>query len=1056
MSKQVYGSKISNGILYRFRDNVSGDRNNYEPRFKCYCSDCQAVSELKESPNGRQFYDPYRSNKNKVDCDCPECGRTQLLLDVEDPQARVGRLNRINNSKKSRHSALNGMFAFEHDSDNEHINYNNAVIIPNIPVGRWVFSEENEDGSIKSVRDNVVLKDVAIFMHKDGSAETVYSASKEISEVTDLSNNNIYTSCSYVSGSKADGTLKKELASRYNSIDPFKITTNISDLKSNEPRDNARIGHVEDPNSLLAKNRNKNLTVAYSPDVFDEKARGTYDNIFVSRNPVVDIHVGDLSKSRMGVSNIKATMMHRDDVEKIKRDLIVRRFDDSETLSRLHPTIKDICLDFAHNGAYLAEHHIRSDETNTDISDKKLMYYNTMMVRYPAAFEYVCQRTQDVVVNNAYSYLKKHPESGYNDINDYINDESRRSSISKRFREELDYVNQQLCVVDDKILRTIGTSKSADDMINKLKFYAFGPQDSMTIGGKELSDKARKKIGDVVIPYYLSTDEPATKAFDAVDYVRKAYFGGNCYNPKKPGEVDIGDPIGVANTAYTLNKIVGSSRKDAQTLCNFIKLTHLPANTEVVKHDDEQKPITRNTAYNRGPSAKPNATRSIVADKPRYFNCDAMRAGTLRPIISKSELAFIKNYYNSHTDTDLLKLYGYDVNNPNEIDLKPILMYGDAVRNYDTIMSHNCRTVDNDAAYDEYFKFAFRFQLEGYLKSNSVRDAYIDFAEIFKGDTENVINNTIRQIKTNESTREAVRYCMNNGVDATLEEYPNLSDGRTEAEAKEFLKAQVNAISKNYLMPRNGEQLFKGRSIAEISSEVEHLSRKACKYERLEYTDEERERFEASYPSPTGKGHYTFSLMKDSVDFINVADVLKNCVGGESYISSAKNKTAYLLHMDDEDGRPVGCIELRPGRFNAPAQCIQFQGYRDRPMLEPYASVAKRWLDDKNIDYENCGDVRRFGQVVNNDIDYHTQEIDSVTGLVYSIGELRLRKQERIQFAKDFYGVDEHGEIKAPEVPADIKEYVEKFKKSTILPDGNEVAIPQQAIETDVDADYDF
>ena len=108
-----------------------------------------------------------------------------------------------------------------------------------------------------------------------------------------------------------------------------------------------------------------------------------------------------------------------------------------------------------------------------------------MMTKYPVAFEYACERA-DFQVTNWTMNEKRRAEANP----DYTAKPIPDSVKAKYIRQEVNFVCEQLAVIDDKILRTIADSKDVADMKQKLQFFAFGQNekirtcDRKTLGAK--------------------------------------------------------------------------------------------------------------------------------------------------------------------------------------------------------------------------------------------------------------------------------------------------------------------------------------------------------------------------------------------------------------------------------------------------------------------------------------------------------------------------------------------------------------------------------------------
>ena len=208
---------------------------------------------------------------------------------------------------------------------------------------------------------------------------------------------------------------------------------------------------------------------------------------------------------------------------------------------------------------------------------------------------------------------------------------------------------------------------------------------------------------------------------------------------------------------------------------------------------------------------------------------------------------------------------------------------------------------------------------------------------------------------------------------------------------------------------RDGCALFSSRSINEIH---DHLVNTAgsktipCGL-TIDYTDEERNEFNQSYPNPNGDGQITFRLLETSIDYIRTASTLSNCVArtDTGYFERARKKTLYIVNMSDEVGETKACIELRPDGNNG-WNCYQFYGPNNNQVEGKYADVANQWIKDKNIDTSHAGinfgrDDERIRQ--RQGATYNELSYDDVTGELITNNNADSIQQRRDMHFKNLY-----------------------------------------------------
>lgn len=279
----------------------------------------------------------------------------------------------------------------------------------------------------------------------------------------------------------------------------------------------------------------------------------------------------------------------------IKREFAESRMDDRSDIPDLFKHSKQ-------NGAVLTEHHIGSDESNTTTNYDAMSRYINMLVHYPAAFEYACERAQADIENHQFALERKKKENP-----DFIIKPIPDSAKARLFRQELDYVQKQLAAADDKVLKTIQQSTSAADMRKQLQFFVFGSNENKKISETKTPDRIRLTENNTTMAAPYAITKSLSAAFEK-------------------------NPIGIANTAYTCHKMGITDMNHVNQLVNA-----------TIEHDKlvEQGSKKNNT----------NFTASMAA-----YDIN-MAAGTIAPIRTSDAMSFVRSYVKTHNPTSIVDIY---------------------------------------------------------------------------------------------------------------------------------------------------------------------------------------------------------------------------------------------------------------------------------------------------------------------------------------------------------------------------------------------------------------
>lgn len=562
---------------------------------------------------------------------------------------------------------------------------------------------------------------------------------------------------------------------------------------------------------------------------------------------------------------------------------------------------------------------------------------------------------------------------------DYTAKEIPNSVKAKFIRQETKFVCEQLAVIDDKVLKTIAESKNLTDMKQKLQFFVFGKNE---------------KFEDTQVPknIRLTDDKTMQDPINATNKLKKA-FNAN--------------PIGVANTVYTCKKL---GLKDINHVNTVIGIANDSPSLEPTRH-------RKNGQYQYSqPKSEPHR-----------------RAQTITPIRDATMLRFLKNYANTHSPTDLIEsVYG---------SADKWCRATENVRIYANILQH----ADIASSHDDIERNVLELEkakLASYLKSKSIKEAYIDYIGMYGEKTPKKINSLAYQIKYDKTLLAMKSVFDSQGLDGLkanetyadiIAKFPPYCDKTAETVAafeknpdayvSSFFSKYKPAKTKETVVPQNGKSLFNNRSMNELHDELSHMS-KNCKYPNtpIQYSEKDKE-LEATYEASDGSGIWEFCLHEDTNEMIRTATELSNCLAShQNYAINGRHK---YLFMRNELGEKVACISLYPKGNKY--EVGEFQGPHDNAVEGRYKSIIMQWLDEHEIDYYGNSNVAAIGTNKSfyggHDADFHHDEVDEVTGAVVSVSENQERTKQRHEQAVAMYGLDENGNIQLPEVPDELKEF---------------------------------
>lgn len=909
--KQIYankniGSKPIFLLAEETKDDIINNNNNINVK-KCFCSECQSTFDTDISIKRERYTSTtlYENNipinmsdesiQNISDMECPDCHNKSSF-------ACIAR----NENKTPKEG---------------HINMSNAWVLPPIPSGRYIFTYEDENNIPTRIDDNIMLNNTIIF-----PSGKKFNYQIEYSESTDLMRNSIKVTKSKIYGDKRENLDVKDSINRYK-YDSINTSYSATDVYGIRHANKVADPIVYDYKPIYLQNNN-----ILQNSLFNDNSIGAVKfeiDKDGSKNPKRANRKNGLTKEFAETAT---------DVSNLKIKTVEKRF----------TTVDDVYKQSKINGLFLAEHHPGSNEENTPLSDHKMSEYFNMMVRYPAAYEYACERVDNRVANHFFAEKRKADADS-----SYTPREIATSAKAKMLREEVKFVSEQLAAVDDKILDTISSSKDVNDMKQKLQFYVFG--DNENINDTQIPKNIRMKDGQT-----MQDPIQATKSL-------KASFKNN--------------PIGTANTVYTCHKI---GIKDTNHINQMI------------------------TIANNAPEINPAPIRKGGQRiNVRVEQVENVNAQTICPVRTRDAQRFLRNYANTHNHSDVIKdIYG---------DADKFKQYMECVRIYSTIIPY-AKIADKPDEIKSNMHEIEKNQVRGYLMNKSVQEAYVDFIEKYKENTPKVINEFVKEIEHDKQQDTIKAFYDQHGLDETLTKYgDHLKDIE---DPKTYLDEYVPFQDKQYVLAtRNNKPLFQNRTMAELHDELSHMAKNVVRENTpISYSDEEKA-FEAEYDAPDGSGKWSFNLHKDTFEMIRTATEMSNCLA--SHTNRALNKYETLLFMKNEMGEKVGCISLN--KRGDKWYVDEFQSPHDNAMDARYKDICLQWLDEHEINYAGNHNVAAFGTNASfyggHDVDYHDEEIDETTNTAVSVSQMKIRKENRLNLAREIYGVDNEGNIKLPETP---------------------------------------
>ena len=897
---------------------------------KCYCQKCQHVVDLpinikKSQTDSRYAWNTYinfnmfqatvsgfdiedattgeslaknTSMSSTTNVKCPDCGEESELEFVPRQTVRTANKN-----------------ADDYDNSIQP----GSWIMPKEVTGRYIFKHELE-GKTTRIEDNTMYKDTIVF-----PSYKTYSMQTEISEATDFLKRNASVSLTKIHGDN------RKLVNTFSAQDPYLY------YKLEEQG-------IPRAHEILIRDARTTFGAIESGSCF---CFGTFWNSHPEYKKMRDAQTSAADKKLK--KEDKPTLTET--IYKEKVDAIFSQIEDEN----------GIFNDPVKTGLFNSQHHLGQDNAKEYMSNALIERYSLMTLKYPAAIDYVKERTNARILNYEFNEKRnkeKNPDYQIKDMPD--------SAKARMFREEMQYISEQLVSCDDKILKTIKDSKNAEDMKNKLSFFVFG-----------------ENAKDVEIPKRLSVksaDELKTDSVQASKALRKE-FNTN--------------PIATASNIYTCHKL---GIKEPSFIADFLK-------------------AAKDSPCSYGKNRKNKDTYKFDASK----NADVML-----PIHNRPMLRFIKEFSKTHAPKQVLGLY---TDEKMRTLAECVSLYEPLARNENikivTNVKKNLTPEEKQERNNNLIKNYLTFHTIKEAYADFVTLCGKDTVERVNAAAHELQHE--RQMDTmkkryedsgvipaefaekNPNAKEMLEeweYTFNRPVTiATRDEKP-LFEGRTISEIH-------NELAENLTKKNSGANTPIPYSQTEKDLEMS-----------IPVPDEYRT--EDMKPDAEWK----IRLIPDTFGIIRTSSELHNCMGSITYEQSALSKRATYLRMEDENGHAIAAIELYPVRREGETKFAaqQFEANRDTAVPSKYAEFAWKWLNDNHIqatsnDCQHIGDDGYVFYGNGQTTDYHNQEIDDVTNCTVDVEKFKRIQKERRQVAEELYGVTTDGKINTPDVPDDLSEF---------------------------------
>lgn len=990
---------------------------------KCFCSECRKTFDGN--------YDNASASKDGIPdpCDiaCPECGI---------PQA--------------------GFIAVP-------VKSNDKLVwqLPTVILGGFTYEYKNAQTDAVERQDiNIVSQQIDINVE---TGERTWLAT-EASTVINYANHNIQTTISTSNTIGPDGRMVWSEKNRQtlNNINPYKFTKSpkedINNVRRMQSADNAvdsfplyesmtsaGLGELKIPGittEIMRTLKKKDVLTQVRPgagsvkygniDAAIKKAK-TYDRYKIGINLDAMSDTGFKRYSEANTELIKQTLAQR-----------------FEAMG-----VDPVYTDWEHNclfcGGVIYPNSIAS-KSKADIHATER--YLHLMIRYPAVFEYACERADAAIENDIYAEYRNAKEANnIETLNKYgacdmpnktpEEREAKDAAMKKLVREydpykkaeklkgQLDTLSNQLRACQPNVLDTISKSENAKSMKEQLQFYAFG----------DAKGTKRKNIDNTLIPSNIRG-----VTFDKDGNVKNNTGATNTLIASFEAE-----PITTANTCYVLYKI---GIKDPDLRAQVIETA------ENAKNSFSGKALCKyGTIYVQ----LTNDAMSLIKNWINYDSADKDKKGNPDTYSGQKRVAeelFLKEQFYSndeHNLMDAVEAWG---------KIRP-------QKDSKTIMNLDPREKKPDPnAYNSGNSLSDK--LRNYLinsdvsPSETVRNAYRDFAhKIISANEDSLknatnenkaefvrktINNAFNQIRRDHELTQLKQYYNEHGNNiAALTKHPALdkilsqygSDDASKAAALEkYTPIDERTI---FVEATDSKPIFQGRTLSQLHDEIVLISKKTGSNEKLKFTEEELQRVEGSYPlsaeDPDKK--LSFRVMRDKFDYIKTSNVLHNCVASsDSYFNSCRTtdlkSRCYILVAEDELKNRVACIELHPYKDDngdIRYKINQLEGTHDSKLDSKYAEAATAWMNDKKLiprapnfdevtvfcEYNAESDQyiakKNYDVNVNTNIHYDRYTLDPIENMSVEKGVFAVKQKTRREMADMLFGENNAPE---PDIDCDI------------------------------------
>lgn len=974
---------------------------------KCYCSACQSIFGI-EDENGPMTINkkpkwqsehktaspiaPY-DDEHDVEFECQNCGAktpydsTYIVKKIAPRNADI----EIYPGDKT--------------------SYAGSYIIPDIFTGRYLFEFE-KDGKPTRAEDNIMFDKCVIYP----SGKAMHFKT-EFSQVLDAVNGTIFSTRTVIEGDRRHTTAG--MTQNVHDIFAYGTTDRELDLKGN-----INVGHAQAGNTREVTLFGNKEFQNFHDSIFGHISNSKEDFRCICRN-----------NSAFGSLPAYVLESQLDDVSTFKSHFAARAIADKLP----HPVYTDI----ENNGLTLSVHRKGSNESNTPVNRALQQNYTMMMIKYPAAVVYAAWRAEMRVTNYEFGEKRKNKADP-----SYEPKTATDSARAKFFREEMNYVAEQLTACDDKILHEIHQAGidaptyilDGDGNITKTDHYV-----SPSGENADLAQIMRDRLH--FFAYGLDDKYPIPNRIATNLAKENASTQAKPVNHTKKNEALFhAEPIMVASNTYTLSKW-GINNSD-----------HV---AQIMKHVHEVSP-----EVNPAPVRKGNRRY-----EPNVIRIGMANANVLAPVRLNTELAFLRLYGKTHNTNDMMKhilgTEGGDAVKSWSTFVECIKLYDDFATNPKVDIARTKDEMPTSAViaqnntFDQHDedKARLRSYLENSSKQGSIEKAYQDFARYFGDKTKETVDALAREIITDQVLDTAKIFRKNHSIEETIAEHgPALTKQGISGSPEEIDKVLEDHMLFSdrdmILTTRNRQPLF-ARGLAEMHDEMSELAKKIARdNEWLDIsdkvkslndtipvtlselpasqwgyeTDHKPAQMQTDADGNTYDGEFSFSVFNNRFDFVRAAQVLSNCVASHGYFEQMKKGSNILGALRNENNDIVACVEIKKGHGGYDWQLGQFQGAHDCVVDKRYSEAFVQYCEKHNIDYSTSSNFKKCleGQTEffygDGTSDFHDEEYDPVLDVVMSKNKAEKVRRKRFDEAARIFGI-EGDTITVPSAPEDLAGY---------------------------------